>query len=136
MDKRFPNRHQRVRVGNHYSPMTKVLSSIPQGGVLGPILFTIFINNLPNCVQSCCKVFADDTKIYESTNNAGGIQEDIIRLQRWSDLWNLYFNVTKCKILHIGKNNQEIDYKMKLSEDKLMTNSKMRRGEGSRCYFR
>ncbi len=95
MDKRFPNRHQRVRVGNHYSPMTKVLSSIPQGSVLGPILFTIFINNLPNCVQSCCKVFADDTKIYESTNNAGGIQEDIIRLQRWSDLWNLYFNVTK-----------------------------------------
>ena len=36
---------------------------------------------------------------------------------RWSDLWNLYFNVTKCKILHIGKNNQEIDYKMKLNED-------------------
>ena len=59
-----------------------------------------------------------------------------IRLQKGSDLWNLYFNVTKCKILHIGKNNQEIDYKMKLSEDKLMTNSKMRRGEGSRCYFR
>ena len=35
-----------------------------------------------------------------------------IRLQRGSDLWNLYFNVTKCKLLHIGKNNQEIDYKM------------------------
>jgi len=89
--------------------MTEVLSSIPQGSVLGPILFTIFINDLPDCVQSCCKVFTDDKKFYDSTNNAGRIQEDIIRLQRWSDLWNLYFNVTKCKILHIGKNNQEID---------------------------
>ena len=87
------NRHQRVRVGNHYSPMTEVLSGIPQGSVLGPILFTIFINDLPNCIQSCCKVFADDTKIYDSTDNAGRIQDDIIRLQRWSDLWNLYFNI-------------------------------------------
>ena len=90
MDKRFPNRHQRVRVGNHYSPMTEVLSGILQGSVLGPILFTIFINDffindLPDCVQSCCKVFADDTKISDSTDNAGRIQENIIRLQGWSD---------------------------------------------------
>ena len=70
--------------------MTEVLSSIPQGSVLVNILFTIFINDLPDCVQSCCKVFADDTRIYDSTNNAGRIQEDIISLQRWSDLWNLY----------------------------------------------
>ena len=84
------NRHQRERVRNHYSPMTEVLSSIPQGSVLVNILFTIFINDLPDCVQSCCKVFADDTRIYDSTNNAGRIQEDIISLQRWSDLWNLY----------------------------------------------
>ena len=53
---------------------------------------------------------------FDSYDNAGKIQH-IIRLQRWSDLWNLYFNVTKRKISHIGKNNQEIDYKMKLSED-------------------
>ena len=63
-----------------------------------------------------CQTSADDTKIYDSTSNSRRIQEDIIRLQRWSDLWNLYFNVTKCKILHIVKNNQEIVYKMKLSE--------------------
>ena len=112
--------------------MTEVLSGIPQGSILGPILFTVFINNLPICVQSCCKVFADDTKIYDSTNNSGRIQEDIIRLQRWSDLWNLYFIVTKCKILHIviGKNNQETDYKMKLSEynyDNIVKNEKRRR---------
>ena len=77
--------------------MTEILSGIPQGSVLDPILFTIFINDLPDFVQRCCKVFADDTKIYDSTDNACRIQEDIIRLQKWSDLWNLYFNVTKCK---------------------------------------
>ena len=74
--------------------MTEVLSGIPQGSVLGPVLFTIFINNLADCVQSCCKVFADDTKIYVSADNAGRIPEELIRLQKWSDLWNLYFNVT------------------------------------------
>ena len=77
-------------------------------------------------------IFADDTKIYDSTNNSGRIQEDIIRLQRWSDLWNLYFIVTKFKILHIviGKNNQETDYKMKLSEynyDNIAKNEKRTR---------
>ena len=61
--------------------MTKVLSGIPQpGSVLGPILFTFFINDFPDCVQSCCKVFAGDTKIYDLTDNVGRIQEDIIRL--------------------------------------------------------
>ena len=84
------NRHQRVRVGNHYSPMTEVLSGIPQGSVLGPILFTIFINYLPNCVQSCCKVFADDTKMYDSTDNAGRIQEDIIIGYRDGQIYGIY----------------------------------------------
>ena len=59
------NRSQRVRVGKGWSTKADVLSGIPQGNVLGPILFTTFINDLPECVQSCCKVLADDTKIYD-----------------------------------------------------------------------
>ena len=55
------NRNQRVRIGKNWSTKADVLSGITQGSVLRPILFTIFINNLPECVQSCCKVFADDT---------------------------------------------------------------------------
>ena len=55
------NRSQRVRVGKDWSTKADVLSGITQGSVLRQILFTIFINNLPECVQSCCKVFADDT---------------------------------------------------------------------------
>ena len=68
--------------------------------MLGPILFTIFINDLPECVQSCCKVFADDTKIYDSACNCTKIEEDIYKVQEWPDMWNLYFNVTKCKVMH------------------------------------
>ena len=58
-------RRQRVSIGNGWSTKADVLSDIPQSSVLGPILFTIFINDLPECVQSCCKVLADDTKIYD-----------------------------------------------------------------------
>ena len=58
------HRSQRVRVGKGWSTKADVLSGIPQGNVLGPILFTTFINDLPESVQSCCKVFVGDTKIY------------------------------------------------------------------------
>ena len=69
--------------------MTEVLSGIPQGSILGPIY--IFINDFPDCVQRRCKVFADDTKIYDSTNNAGRIQEDIIIGYRDGQICGIYF---------------------------------------------
>ena len=95
------NRSQRVRVGKDWSTKADVLSGIQQGSVLGLILFTTVIRDLPDCVKSCCKVFANNTKIYDSTSKCTKIQEDIYRLQEWSDMWNLYFNVTKCKVMHI-----------------------------------
>ena len=96
------NRVQRVRVGGAISSTEKVISGIPQGSILGPILFTIFINDLPDCIESTCKVFADDTKIYNKPENANILQEDLNKLQTWSEKWQLGFNVSKCKTLHIG----------------------------------
>ena len=78
------------------------MSGIPQGSILGPILFTIFINDLPNWVSSCCKIFVDDTKLYDVASNNVQIQTDIDALQRWSDKWNLYLDTDKCKVMHIG----------------------------------
>jgi hypothetical protein len=57
-------RTQRVRVGQARSSQAAVLSDIPQGSMLGPIFFTVFINDLPVVVHSLVKIFADDTKIY------------------------------------------------------------------------
>ena len=71
---------------------------------------------------SCCKVFADNTKMYHSACNCtkSKIQEDIYtnyRLQEWSDMWNLCFNVTKGKVMHVGRKNEETDYKMIVNQD-------------------
>jgi hypothetical protein len=108
------NRVQRVRVGEEYSSEESVLSGIPQGSILGPVLFTIFINDLPDSIESKCKIFADDTKIYGSPKESDKMQNDLSKLQQWSDQWNLYFNVSKCKVMHIGKNNPGKDYTMTL----------------------
>ena len=68
------DRNQRVPVQHLYSEPAQVTSGIPQGGILGPLLFTIFINDLPDCVSSCCKIFADDTKLYDLASNCTQIQ--------------------------------------------------------------
>ena len=99
------NRTQRVRVNNSYSNSTPVHSGIPQGSVLGPVLFTIYINDLPDVVENICKIFADDTKLYGPAQNSSIIQNDLKSLMKWSRLWLLGFNVPKCSVLHMGKNN-------------------------------
>ena len=101
-------------MGDCISTEKDVASSIPQGSILGPVLFTIFINDLPGEVNSFCKIFADDTKIYDKSMNFNRFQEDLNHLQNWSDKWNLYFNVEQCKVLRVGKNNPERDYNVKM----------------------
>lgn len=105
-------RTQKVKVGSSLSTDSPVSSGIPQGSILGPILFTIFINDLPEGLVNICKIFADDTKLYGNANDSNEIQRDINKLQDWSDKWNLYFNVSKCKVMHIGRNNPRVDYTM------------------------
>ena len=98
-------RYQYVKVGKETSSTMGVTSGIPQGSILGPILFLIFINDLPDCVKSTCSIFADDTKVYNTSENNNTLQTDINALQDWSHKWQLHFNCTKCKCIHFGKNN-------------------------------
>ena len=97
------DRNQKVRVNDSYSESCPVDSGIPQGSILGPLLFIIFINDLPDHVESCCKIFADDTKIYGSSSQHDKIQTDIYNLLKWSDTWQLKFNVEKCSVLYLNK---------------------------------
>ena len=117
-------RTQRVIVKGMASEPFNVTSGVPQGSVLGPILFLLFINDLPLEVVSPVSLFADDSKIFSKliadrnrseTNNANGIemlQRDLDNVRNWADRWKMEFNVDKCKIMHLGNTNPGHTYTM------------------------
>ena len=109
------DRSQKLRVDDAYSSSAKVKSEIPQGSVLGPILFIIFIDDMPDIIESTCQMFADDAKIFCKVNtndDSMRLQDELKRLSEWSKLWKLPFNIGKCKSLHIGCSNNRTIYKM------------------------
>lgn len=109
------HRKQAVKINDCTSSEASVDSGVPQGSVLGPILFLIFINDLPESVSSNIKIFADDTKIFRAINSpsdADELQQDLEALQHWSDLWGLKFNANKCVHLHVG-NKFPTSYEMR-----------------------
>ena len=114
------DRKQRVRVGSDYSDFLNVTSGIPQGSILGPLLFIVFINDLPDVLLSACKVFADDTKVYNTQENHDILQNDLLNLIKWQDAWQLKFNINKCSVLHIGKKNNKNKYYMNDCPDSLL----------------
>jgi hypothetical protein len=98
-------RKMRVGVNGKYSTWADVLSGVPQGSVLGPLLFLLFVNDLPDWVVNSIKMFADDTKIWsaiQSAENSHSLQDDLNTLTEWSKRWLLKFNPKKCKVMHIG----------------------------------
>ena len=104
------NSRQQVGIRGELSSWAEVLSGVPQGSVLGPILFVLYINDLPDIVKSTAKLSADDTKLYNQVtiDNSGGadqIQHDLETLEKWSDTWLLRFNASKCKCMHMGHKN-------------------------------
>ena len=93
-----------VRIGQAFSPPCPVPSGIPQVSVLGPLLFLMFINDLPNRITSFCSLFADDLKLVAASQDSARTQLDLNRLDAWQRTWLLTFNTAdeKCKVLHIG----------------------------------
>jgi ribonuclease P/MRP protein subunit RPP40 len=92
-----------------------VTSGVPQGSVLGPLLFVIFINDLSMKILKDSKLYADDTKILSIIRNSVDsniLQNDIETLVDWSKEWLIKFNDSKCKEIHIGKNNEKFKYQM------------------------
>jgi len=102
------DRKQQVVLNGHVSRSTSVISGVPQGSVLGPLLFNMFINDLPSVVSSSIFMFADDTKIFriiKSSDDHKALQSDLDALHAWSVVWQLSFNISKCKLLHFGPNH-------------------------------
>ena len=87
------------------SSWSSVLSGVTQGSVLGPLLFNIYVNDMPNCVSSPILQFADDVKMFRAIGGAADFQQlqaDINSFVDWSIKWQLRFNVSKCNLLHLG----------------------------------
>jgi hypothetical protein len=99
-------RRQRVVIGDYFSDWKDVTSGVPQGSVLGPLLFLLFINDLPDSIASHIKLYADDSKIIriiQSEQDTIDLQNDIDAAAEWSRKWLLPFNVEKCKVMHVGR---------------------------------
>ena len=105
------NRKQRVRIGNTFSNWAAVISGIPQGSVLGPILFIIYINDLVEYCGSNAYIFlfADDAKIFSHIKTDQDIkcikqlQCELVNFKNWMDTWLLKLNVNKCKSVSYGR---------------------------------
>ena len=118
------DRKQRVAMNGVTSTWTAVKSGIPQGSIPGPLLFVIFINDLPKEVTSKILLFADDIKLYREVGNqvdSSSLQTDLTNLTVWAEKLQLPFNQSKCAVIHLDRNNRKDNYHMKGEEVKIST---------------
>ena len=91
------------------------MSGVPQGSVLGPVLFLIYIYYLEDDISSKVLKFADDTKVFIKVTNdtdKQSLQDDLDKLVKWSEKWQMILNFGKCKCIYIGHGNIDEEYKM------------------------
>ncbi len=110
------NRTQCVVCHNVVSEWKPVLSGVPQGSVLGPLLFTVFVNDLPCVVKnSQIALFADDAKIFttiDSVKSVAKFQEDLSRVDEWSKAWQLPIAASKCSVFICGPEDHSPQYSL------------------------
>ena len=108
-------RRQRVNINGKASIWGDVLSGVPQGSVLGPLLFLIYINDIDDSIISKLWKFADDTKIchnIKSERDVEILRNDLKQLYKWSEDWQMLFNLDKCVVIHFGTKNEKHTYEL------------------------
>ena len=113
------NRTQRVILNGRSSQLSNVLSGVPQGTVLGPLLFLCYINDLPKNITSRVKLYADDVLLYSpvtTTTDCQSLQKDLERLVQWADKWQMSFNLTKCEMIRITNRRNPVYYTYKIKD--------------------
>ena len=113
-------RTQRVVIENSYSDEIAVTSGVPQGSVLGPILFLLYINDLPDRIKCQIRLYADDVVIYTevmgNTNFNSSLQANLDELSRWCNDWKMAINVDKCAIMRISRQKCAVKPRYRLNE--------------------
>ena len=108
------NRRQLVRISSSYSSICTVTSGVIQGSVMGPILFTLFVNDITDSLDctTTAKLFADDLKLYTniSTSSTVNLQHQLNEVHKWSKIWQLPISFSKCTVLHLGRNKTQQQY--------------------------
>jgi len=105
------DRTQQVLVEGQRSQIGKVTSGVPQGSVLGPTLFLVYINDLVTNVQSTVRLFADDTMLHRAIRTQADtsiLQEDLNQLEAWESEWQMSFNASKCHVLTVTKKRKPL----------------------------
>ena len=111
------NRTQAVSINNAISSFLPVSSGVPQGSVIGPLLFTLYINDLPDQIPAPirCHLFADDAKLSRTIYTIGDcihLQSALIIIFQWSSAWQLFLSIPKCMVLHLGRSNPNFRYNL------------------------
>jgi hypothetical protein len=113
------DRRQKVSVHGEQSKWCNVLSGIPQRSVLGPILFTMFVSDVPGIMNNLTSMFADDTKLYatltDDKNSPHSLQEDLTKLPEWSMKMKMNFHPDECHVLHFEHSNPQNSYHMNIA---------------------
>jgi len=106
-------RPQYVVLEGKNSHSIQVLSGVPQGTVLAPLLFLLYISDLPACINSKVKLYADDVLLYSyiySVSDCIVLQHDLDKLSEWACTWFMEFNLKKCEHLRISNKQYPIIY--------------------------
>ena len=116
--KRFlEKRRQSVVLEGEHSYSVPVTSGVPQGSVLGPLMFLIFVNDLPCYVKSRVRLFADDTVIYltiKSESDCRQLQDDLHSLEKWESDWCMECNPSKCHVIRVTRRRTPFKFQNKL----------------------
>ena len=118
------HRTQLVVVNGFHSSTALVTSWVPQGTVLGPNLFLIFINDIVNCSTSTLRLFADDCCVYRQINSSDdhrALDQDLSNLHNWSNDWQMSFNIAKCKLLSITNKRKSSIHTYNLGSEQIST---------------
>ena len=107
------DRYQRAMLNGSFSSWCPVTSGVPQGSVLGPLLFTLYINDIPNIVHTNLSFFTDDSQAYaiiKSLEDSQQLQANLDSIQYWCQIWLLKLNLLKCKVMRVGHSSIASEY--------------------------